>query len=236
MKRTLALLLLVMLFAGCEQAPAQTSVPPETTAPVETTEATAAVNDNGDCFPMPLQLSFDNLDEYRALLSAVTMENEALTEFLDSKSYSMNGINSREDIIELEAAVAPVPFPVLEGAELKIFHIYPEHQNIFVRYIWNQATVQVRSYYNQYPVTEADLQRTQGETAFLKKLEAENCDALYYTGTEQTAQGTFRHGYCAIADSYLVYLQIFDSSREAAHAAVKAVQFKALAQAMEDVK
>ena len=226
--RILIAVIALCLLTACmqQQAVTQPTETQLTTAP--TTEPTNI--DHGDCYPIPSRLEFSDLEEYCTLLAAADMDAEELEIYLNSKNYSMNGVRTKEDILRLQAWAGVVPYPSLEDAELEFFHIHTDDHMFFVRYHLDRGTVQAWVYTDSDPVKEEDLEIVQQAS---EKLDTNNQDVLYYCSADQTPQGESRLTYAAIVDGYQVSFMVFDLSRGEADAAVKAVVFCSLDEALK---
>lgn len=82
----------------------------------------------------PATLRFDTLKDLDDMLLSVSLSDSELTEYLVKNDYSMNGIDSRDDIYTLAATLSTVPFPAPDGGRLVELTIYPDNRELTASY------------------------------------------------------------------------------------------------------
>ena len=90
-------------------APQATAEPPETTAaPYETAYAMPTQD-------TPMQVIFNGIEEYRDFAASPELDDDAFREFIESRSYDMNGVNTRQDVKNVLEVMDSVPMPQIAG-------------------------------------------------------------------------------------------------------------------------
>lgn len=224
MKRISILVILLLVFiSGCSSG-ANTGDVPADISP----SANVSLDDAKTQFDVPRILSFEAVQEYYELVAAAKLDKTQLQEFLNNKNYDMNGVRTKEDILQIESMVASVPFPVLEEAELTTFEINTDSNTMFVRYnLGSGEIVQFRTRLGD-PLTDAELANAfRTSDSVPERLSAESMQSLYFMGSDTRTHATALN-YAANAEGYLFAVEVFGISRENADNVVGSVIFDTL--------
>ena len=177
---------------------------------------------------VPRILSLNSIQAYNELITAATFDESKLEAYLSDNNYSMNGIQTKEEILLLEKIITSVPFPVCKDAQLTVFEINMDYPSMFIRYCTDsQKTVQFRVYLNTLETEEKLAKALDTSGTMVEPLLAESMQSLYYMGpSERTATNVLT--YVANVDGYFVSIEIFDASRSNADICVQSVSFDSL--------
>lgn len=222
-KISILVILLLAFISGCSSG-ANTGDVPADISP----SANVSLDDDKAQFDVPRILSFESVQEYHELIAAAKLEETQLQAFLSNKNYDMNGVQTKEDILQIESMVASVPFPVLKEAELTVFEINTDSNTMFVRYnLSSEEMVQFRTLLGDQ-LTDEELANAFNTSDFApERLSTESMQSLYYMGSNTRTHATALN-YAANAEGYLFAVEVFGLSRENADNVVGSVIFDTL--------
>lgn len=218
-KVCLLVLVLLLLISGCSS---ERDYALEESA-VDTLFPTEAVYTG-----VPRILSLNSIQAYNNLISASTLDESKLEEYLINNNYSMNGIRTKEDILLLEKIISLAPFPICTDAQLAVFEINMDYPSIFVRYCTDQQEiVQFRISLNTGETEEKIANALAASSTTVESLLTEDMQSLHYMGSSERTD-TNVLTYMANVDGYYVSIEIFNISRSNADLYMQSVQFDSL--------
>lgn len=99
---------------GTTEGPIETEGPAATEA-AETTPGPDATTAPEATMAPPFVIEFHGIGEYRDFAASPELDDDDLLEFLGGSSYDMNGVNTRQEVNNVLAAMDSVPMPQIEG-------------------------------------------------------------------------------------------------------------------------
>jgi len=83
----------------------------------------------------PKSIVFESCDEFNQfLVIGETKDETKVYEFLEKESYTMNGIYSKQDVVNVSETLLQQRIPWFDGYQVSWFQYYPERNSIYVRY------------------------------------------------------------------------------------------------------
>lgn len=104
---------------------------------------------DGEHHDVPEVLSFASFDQIAELNSIVTQDEETVSEYLDQKGFSMNGLSTKSDVVELFERIGDLNMLHLDsssGYELKSILYYVTYGYIMSTYTCGDDMVRFRCY------------------------------------------------------------------------------------------
>lgn len=83
----------------------------------------------------PEILSFPDMEALAAFFDSVSLSDEAFAAYLTENSLDLNGISSKQDVMDLIAQLDGVPFPTVADAGAADIAIYPSYGQFHVQYL-----------------------------------------------------------------------------------------------------
>lgn len=104
---------------------------------------------DGEHHDVPEVLSFASIDQIAELNSIVTQDEETVSEYLDQKGFSINGLSTKSDVVELFERIGNLNMLYLNrssGYELKSILYYVTYGYIMSTYTCGDDMVRFRCY------------------------------------------------------------------------------------------
>ena len=218
---TILLLSVSTFFSACS-ADVSDAIQVNTEDTLMTTGSIESSDPSSEIDP-PYTLLFWSMDEYFALMDSVELEDAAFYEFIDEKSYSMNGIREKEDVLQLKSQMDAVSIPSYEELTFSQMVIYPERGECTIRYTYGEEAVYKFS-------TTLDPNVAVNVNASDKTYESVPCtsvDALYYYNSDssETSDVLIYH---ADVDGYSVVIRAFNTTRDAVEELLNGTEFNSI--------
>ena len=170
MKRTVIIYILLMLsfVSACAKpmsgvdntAAAGKDAGSSTTETAQTEKNTVAPTENhlGE-HSVSAHLVISGIEAYHEFVKAAELDDKAFQEYLDSHStYSMNGINAREDAIKAINALNSVPMPEIAGFDLELADLNYAYDNVSFWLKSNGVDGSLLTFDVKLPISDEDAQ------------------------------------------------------------------------------
>ena len=167
----------------------------------------------------PMILSFDNIEQYKELISSESMSDDIFDKYIRGTDYYWNGIETKDDLKNFHALMDDVLLPESIRFDLSEITVYPESGLCFLRYSNNVGYVcdftyylvqntDINEYYNSLGSIGTALEIELGEESCISKLyyitehEYDEKYSLYYMTINGCVVVCRVHGHTDYESSY----------------------------------
>lgn len=142
----------------------------------------------------PNTLIFDSIDEYDSFVASIELTDEDFESFISNNGYSMNGISSKNDVIQVSNQINSILWPVSDTFDLSQMIFYPDREEYFILFSNEDAQSCSFLYYLDASKTADNNPLTSGEANYLLPVEMdadEKIADIFYFESEDSEQHSF---------------------------------------------
>ena len=207
-----SLCLVISAFSACSSGGAflQNEGPASEEAaslPSENQTLTENDDDSGETIPEPpSMLFFGSVQDYSDFTDSVNMETEAFDSYIKRNNYYMNGVHTKQDVLEVVDFMKALPLPASEAFDFVQMEFYVDEHTCFVLY---QGDDSERCSFLIY-IDEEDQYEppAQGEEVRMIPVEVlEGIESLYVLNDEESSSVK---AYMACIQGYSVLVRTYD--------------------------
>lgn len=82
----------------------------------------------------PQKISFQTIEQFQTFSNAESLSEKDADQYLEQRTFGIDGIESKEDMVSISKKLKPVLIPVVDGYRITSFYYTPESNRFFIHY------------------------------------------------------------------------------------------------------